>query len=112
MRDLIDRKAAIEEITFFIQAVSDLPGDPTKAPHENQMDIKRYNDGLVGAISILTAMPSAEPEQKKGEWGYQWIVHGDGRLPTEIYSCSECGLASLFTTKFCPHCGCKMEEDE
>ena len=58
----------------------------------------------------LKNLPSAEPEQKTGEWG-EWI---ESRTGDEYWICSECGFSSEafganILYKFCPNCGAKME---
>ena len=52
--DLIDRQAAIEEIRTYITKpnISD-----------DELEIKGYNDGLELAISVLSVLPSAQPER-------------------------------------------------
>ena len=60
----------------------------------------------------MNAVPSADVvERKTGEWGYRWKVHGDGRRPTELFPCSECGYESTMVTNFCPNCGADMREE-
>lgn len=46
-----------------------------------------------------------------GEWGYRWKIHGDGRRPTELFPCSECGYENTSATNFCPNCGADMREE-
>lgn len=54
MSDLISRQAAIEEIRTYITKpnISD-----------DELEIKGYNDGLELAISVLSVLPSAQPER-------------------------------------------------
>ena len=49
-------------------------------------------------------------ERKRGSWGYRWKIHGDGRRPTELFPCSECGYENTSATNFCPNCGADMRE--
>ena len=71
--------------------------------------------------NAINGIPSAEPEQKKGEWKYSKNEAGhDG------YFCSECetfipwyyeyyhsAVDMIFDYKFCPNCGAEMRgEDE
>ena len=48
----------------------------------------------------------------RGEWGYRWKIHGDGRRPTELFPCSECGYENTSATSFCPNCGADMRAEE
>ena len=54
----------------------------------------------------------ANDSGRQGQWGYRWKVHGDGRRPTELYPCSECGYENTSATNFCPNCGADMRESE
>ena len=47
----------------------------------------------------------------RGEWGYRWKIHGDGRRPTELFPCSVCGFENTSATNFCPNCGADMREE-
>ncbi len=53
-------------------------------------------------ITILKALPSAQPERKRGEW----ISDEDGN----IY-CSVCGRTGVGES-FCEHCGANMKGEE
>ena len=58
------------------------------------------------AIRAIEDLPSAEPEQKTGEW----IYLGDGyKCP---WSCSNCSSCSDERTDYCPMCGAKMEGEQ
>ena len=78
--------------------------------------------GIKKAVPILVTLPSAEPEQKKGEW----IDEKINSYTSRTY-CSECGSSALFVyksddyygnhahgeiakTKFCPNCGADMRK--
>lgn len=90
MSDLISRKAAID-ITW---------------------DNPSYYDPLNVLTEVrekIRALPSAEPERKKGTWIHQTKF---GRI-----ECDQCGKVyrNAFTQKnFCPNCGADMrgEQDE
>lgn len=90
MSDLIDRNAVMLRVREFI-------GNPT------------YDETML--VNDLNALPSAEPERKKGKW---W--HYEGML-----TCSECGMEFYDdieeycgddVPKFCPDCGAEMSEGE
>ena len=53
MSDLIERQAATDEVRTYIV-------EPNISDDESE--IKGYNDGLEVAISVLSTLPSAQPE--------------------------------------------------
>lgn len=70
-----------------------------------------FIDGVEFGISIVSTMPPAQPERKKGKWMPQ---KGGGLC------CSECGGYALdvsdgnfihiaVQSNFCPHCGAKLK---
>jgi hypothetical protein len=81
---------------------------------------------------ILNSLPSAEPEQKHGQWLTKEYMHGDhdvgiddmwvDRLAeqSDYYAyCSICNKdaeynaeGSLILSDYCPNCGARMEESE
>jgi hypothetical protein len=76
-------------------------------------EVLERNFGHTGGASVLAqlidAQPTIQPEQKRGEWIYDW-----GDWDFETCKCSECG--NHMTTpigkryNFCPNCGAKMDE--
>ena len=58
-------------------------------------------------VDALEKLPSAQPEQKKGEWINRSlnILYPEW----ERYTCSVCGKHS-YNYNFCPNCGAKMED--
>ena len=65
------------------------------------------------AIDVIEAMPSVEPERKRGEWVKEdmsgYLTPGGN----SIYHCSECGRTEgpcpyPRLTDFCPSCGADM----
>lgn len=87
MDDLISRKAAIEAIN----ALHELP-----------------NAWLDYAVDVVMALPSAQPQRKKGKW-----LSVSDETQT-WYHCSECHYQQYDKTNFCPSCGARMdgESDE
>lgn len=66
-----------------------------------------YVDGYA-YLKQLRALPSAEPERKKGRWIYDTErVTTDGLVLSQ-YHCSECGLQSVSRMNFCGYCGADM----
>lgn len=59
-------------------------------------------------LSCIDRVPAADVEPvRHGKW-----VSVESYDPREhISRCSCCGEAEAWTTKYCPNCGAKMEED-
>lgn len=52
-------------------------------------------------VDILDALPSAQPEQKKGKW-----IHNTDPMAGEGYwNCSVCGYDVYDCSEYCPNCG-------
>lgn len=75
-----------------------------------------YNKTLYGEIvNNINALPSAEPERKKGKWIYKPDEYDDS-----TYECSQCGEPWTLidgtpeenNMKFCPNCGAEMTRGE
>ena len=81
MDDLISRQAAIEAV---------------KQREWLTEDAKEILE------EVLTQLPSAQPERKKGEWfdGYRW------------QRCSLCKQTGKKSWNYCPNCGADMREDD
>ena len=96
MSDFISRQAALNAIGCEIVGV-------TQEGRE-LLDLCQF---------AIKQLPSAESEQKKGEWIYDGIR---GRFPA--CKCSICGhyenadWALLQGANFCPHCGADMRGDQ
>lgn len=100
MSDLISRQDAINKINERQRKLIYCFG------FENDM-VKIMNI----AKSIITALPSAQPETNEGHWILRESYYGD-----EQYECSQCGVIWEFSdgtpkendSYYCPHCGAKM----
>ena len=106
--DLISRQAAIDEIreNYYL--------------HEKSYYNDGRNSGLFIAESIVSNLPSAQPERKKGKW----MVWGGMDIPENHgrHKCSECGEFALMRyekplrkevlSDFCPNCGARMDGGE
>lgn len=73
-----------------------------------------YNGLIVGSFNglekRLKALPSAQPEQKKGKWVFK---NDMAAIPTGYYECSECKSGRLiYKENFCPNCGADMRGEE
>lgn len=84
MSDLISRDAVMLRVREFI-------GNPT------------YNEKML--VNDLNALPSTEPERKKGNW---IVKEEDWRKQLEWDECSECGFTTTKQYNFCPNCGADM----
>ena len=95
MSDLISRQDAISALTSRIKTCKGIYGD--------------IGGAVSGAMKLIEALPSAEPERKKGEWIYDGKR---GRFPA--CKCSICGhyenadWAMLQGANYCPNCGAEM----
>lgn len=96
--DLISRQDAIDAINHI-------------CPIDTEYDCALLD--RVDVRYVLSDLPSAEPERKKGEWVYDGKR---GRFPA--CKCSICGhyenadWAMLQGVNFCPHCGADMRGEQ
>jgi len=92
--DTISRQAAIDALVAYIKI--------NKAPthYENQF----WVEGMEDAGRIISDLPSAEPERKKGKW----IRNDNG-----TFSCDQCNSwipnEQHYYARYCLHCGAEME---
>lgn len=93
--DLISRQAAIDAINHI-------------CPVDTEYDCTLLD--RVDVRYVLSELPPAQPERKKGKW----ISLDDfrGKYNTCGYKCSECGEHSDYEENFCPWCGAKMEDND
>ena len=109
MNDLISRQTVINEINERQRKLIYCFGFENDMV--NIMDI---------AKSIVIAIPSAQPERKKGYWKHineeeERAKHNGQLLGWMPWYCSECGYGvGKHQTAFCPNCGADMrrEQDE
>jgi len=92
MDDLISRQMAID-------ALREYKTEPNISDDESE--IKGYNDGIDLTISVLSTLPSVQPERKKGKWIYN----------PPMYDCDQCGAEIYDPSPFCPMCGADMGGD-
>ena len=93
MGDLISKRAAIDalKVAYWDKEMQSATDDPCIV------------DAMTDwAIRTIRELPSAEPEQKKGEWINRSlnILYPEW----ERYTCSVCGKHS-YCYDFCPNCG-------
>lgn len=96
MDDLISRQAAIDELKKYI-AVNRNPNH----------DARIWEEGMNCAVTVIGALPSAQPERKKGKW----IRNING-----TYSCNLCHSwipnEQLYYANHCLFCGADMREEK
>ena len=113
MDDLISRQAAIDALDFeIVHMTAYCDGKNEGNP------LAQYNKGLEDGKKAIEALPSAQPERKKGKW-----IYGEDEYGIDGYHCDKCGFfvpwdyAHKFINyiedyNFCPNCGAKMDEEE
>ena len=89
MNDLISRQAAIDAIE----------------------DINPSVAWLNYAVDIIKALPSVQPEQKRGKW---IVIMNEPNITFDECKCSECGVVEYFNKgwkkfNYCPNCGAIMD---
>lgn len=113
--DTISRTAALEAIdsvliedesckVWFKLAVKNLPSEQLEITLESAIDYLHSIGWMQEHDRILTE--SAQPERKRGKW----IDDGDPFM----WKCGCCGyrVKRYNNTRYCPHCGAKMEGDD
>lgn len=96
MSDLISRQAAIEAI------------EREKSLIERPITETRWFDlGLGKAQDVLSELPSAQPTIDSVRHG-KWVAKRDGWNGGFVV-CSVCFAENGMNSKFCPHCGARME---
>ena len=116
MNDLIKRMDALVAIRNLY------PAKPKIDFMDTISNWRQKNRQYMECERAIEELPSAEPEQKKGEW-----IHGRelsremiGNVITAIFyegwECSECHCLVQEEReplwKYCPYCGAKMEKGE
>jgi hypothetical protein len=66
------------------------------------LDACSQSINILDAMSRIEDLPSVTPKQRTGHW-----IECEDEVKC---FCSECKEISDYPTKFCPHCGAKMEE--
>ena len=94
--DLIDRQAAIDAlVTPRVHDVYDSYWNGRNKQHQEDID-------------AINALPSAQPERKKGKWIFIREEEGGNAL----YSCSVCGKGEVHVpivqVSYCWNCGADM----
>jgi hypothetical protein len=99
MDDAISRQAAISVL------------DETKRIASHNIDgavLVTFEEVLESLVNITNALPTIQPEPKRGRWIYKTDLI---TAPTGYWECSECKEGRLlYEENFCPHCGADMRE--
>ena len=105
MGDLISRKALLEKLDECEKLVRKLTAN---------VDDK---DEMIATLSVVSKFVNnqhgvdAEPV-RHGRWGTYHITGYDGLHPTYTVPCSACAYEAIFTYRYCPHCGARMDGEE
>ena len=101
MSDLIERQAAVDAVVEFSEEL-----------------VKRVQNGLMhwtGVKATLEALPSAQPERKKGQWLEKKVEDAEGFDEVQVAKCSVCDrfhttpyMYYFSDYNFCPNCGADM----
>ena len=102
MGDLISRKAMLEELD-----------DREKLVHKMTAymgDEAEITVSLSAVRKFLNNRPAVDAEPvRHGRWGTYHITGYDGLHPTYTVPCSACAYEAIFTYRYCPNCGAKMD---
>ena len=73
---------------------------------ENSDYLKGYITGIDAVMEAIDEQPSADVQEvKHGHWKQ--------RMSTlTSVKCSECGTYHEYDTRYCPHCGARMDGEE
>ena len=106
MDDLISRQAAIDALRYAQHRF-------TVADEAGGMGTVKWSEDVIyfaAAERVLSELPSAQPERKKGKWiRHDEIKNVYGGICIE---CSECGekyvVQHILDEKYCRNCGANM----
>ena len=103
MDNLISRQAAIDTVWEHCRNVLESCNyDPFFTDY--------YKMAYRHVTDVIKKLPSVQPERKPGKWIHERLASTTGGS-YPVIRCSECKGTIPFEweTKFCPHCGAKME---
>ena len=98
--DLISREAAVDAVERTAWYHQNKDGDMVSGANSAEHQAWYKADDVYKALS---AVPSAEPERKKGKWTIE-----DCHAATYKYCCSICKAHHRVRYDFCPSCGADM----
>ena len=113
--DLISRQAGIDAIL----AVTGNSSVRELYEHVQEHGLSdMWSGGVNAAIDIIIAVPSAQPERKKGKWVEVAVTDGydkDGiKTWISVMQCDQCGFivnaveGHMAQYNYCPNCGAQM----
>ena len=118
MNDLIERQKALDAI---VNLTCYGIGEMENLCKASIADSEGWLGGILEAVHELQALPSAEPERKKGKWTEKEVfTSGKGKIREwQTAKCSVCGkyhttpyLYYFGDYNFCPMCGAEMTRGE
>ena len=107
MSDLISRQDAVNIINGYAEQFNGYIGTP------NDSEVYAYARGLLLSIERnISALPSAQPERKKGKW---ILVNGHTSINCSV--CHKCNWSLSFEDavrqfNYCPNCGADMRGEK
>ena len=103
MADYIDRDEAIA-------ALNKVRDDQRVFKYATASDFLSARDAIERAVKVLESLPAADVEPvKRGSWGK---VYKSKVTVTDGYVSSCCDMWNERRTRYCPNCGCRMDEEE
>lgn len=78
---------------------------------------EQTHEAVAMAVKALSALPSAQPERKRGKWIERGVYPNGSITEWQSAKCSACGrwhttpyLYYFSHTTYCPNCGADMRE--
>lgn len=92
---------------------------PVRADHyDKEHGNYHFIAGIETVLEYAESLPSADVSPTAhGYWEaidssyWRWAPSGGVREHHTIFRCGNCGCASVIESRYCPHCGTKMEVD-
>ena len=99
--DLISRKAMLEAID---------ERERIMRKHVPDIQDDELRPTLQSIRKFVNNRPAVDAEPvRHGRWGTYHITGYDGLHPTYTVPCSECAYEAIFTYRYCPNCGARMD---
>ena len=123
MSDLISRQSAIDALTEHKEMINAVL-DSLTLDYNTRRNQEQRRGQINEDIETIKALPSAQPERKKGKWTEKHHAYSDEESVIEEWQscrCSECGrydtrpyMYYFSEPNYCSYCGADMrgETDE
>ena len=73
----------------------------------------QYETMIDWTVGVTMAQPTVDAVPvRHGKWIHEVRYTIDSLHSYQQYRCSECDMAYITNTKYCPNCGARMVEDE